>query len=110
MSRPTRAKYCPQCHAMNFVEATVCVYCEHEFRTDASAAAPPSPSDKELHRTQMFTLPPMAARPTVDTPTRPPGGIASLLGLLRASPLIPVIVLLALVVLALLGLAVTSFR
>lgn len=111
MPRPTRAKYCPECHAMNFVEAETCIHCGHLFRTGVETAPP---SVDELHRTQMFTLPPLAQRPTVrDSP--PPAAnngprIVSLLAVVRASPLFPVIAVLVVVIVALLCWAVGASR
>ena len=109
MSRPTQAKYCPRCQAMNFVEAETCVHCGHQFRTGVAATPPPQ---ADLNKTQMFMLPP-AQRPAVRSGPPAAGGRAkwvSLFAILRASPLLPIIAALAVVILALIGWAVIAFR
>ena len=111
MPRPTRAKYCPRCHAMNLVDAETCIHCGHQFRT--GTAAPP-PSDDVFNKTQMFMLPPMEQRREVkDTPphaTGPRANLMSFLAALRASPLMPMITLVAIITVALICGAVIAFR
>lgn len=111
MSRPTQAKYCPRCRAMNFLDAATCLHCGHEFRT---GMASPPPSDQELNRTQMFMMPPPAGRPKVQEAAPPPvaglARLASRLAVARASPLLPVIGILILVIAALIYWVVRSFR
>ena len=111
MPRPTRAKYCPRCQAMNFVDAETCIHCGHQFRT--GTAAPP-PSDDLFNKTQMFMLPPVAQRREADD-TPPPitgtrANLVSFLAALRASPLMPVFALVAVITLALICWAVMAFR
>jgi hypothetical protein len=63
MSRPVEAKYCPRCGAMNARRAETCIHCRRRFQSEQSAlsstdlAAPLS--EEDLHRTQMFMLPPV---------------------------------------------------
>ncbi len=66
-SRSLQAKYCPRCGAMNALGAEICLHCGREFRHTQPAAPPnaPPPSPEDLHRTQMFTLPPPVARSEV---------------------------------------------
>ena len=111
MSRPTQAKYCPRCHAMNFVDAGTCLHCGHEFRTGVSS---PPRSEDVFNKTQMFMMPPLAQHPSAEEAAPQVGGrwtdLVSRLASIHSSPLLPAIVLLVIVIAALIYGAIHLLR
>jgi ribosomal protein L40E len=105
MSQQIQAKYCPQCHAMNRREAETCTHCGRRF----SSSQPEQPQpDAHLNRTQMFTLsqlphlPQRAAVPEVPAQSSGlRGRLISALAVFRFSPLLMIILALALLIAAL---------